>query len=239
MKLAVMQPYFFPYIGYFQLMNAVDEFILFDDVQYIDRGWINRNRILSPSLENEFLYVIVPLQKHNHNDLVRNIKISYSDDWIKKILGQLTYYKKIRATYYSDVIKILDKVFKNNIESIVQLNLHSLKVLAEYLDIKTKLSISSEYGFDYTSVKGPGDWALEISKQKNANTYINPLGGKELFDTNKFAQNNIKFNFLKPKAIDYKQSKRNFVPWLSIIDVMMFNSKKKIIEMLNEYELLV
>lgn len=238
MKLAIMQPYFFPYIGYFQLINAVNEFILFDDVQYIRKGWINRNRILSPSIEDEFLYIIVPIKKHKQTDLIKEIKISYSENWVNKIYGQLTYYKKIRAPFYKDVLDLLEFVFNEEHESIVQLNFKSLNIVAKYLGIETKLSISSEYNFDYSLVNGPGDWALEISKQKKATMYINPLGGIDLFDKEKFNKNGIELKFLKPKEIIYKQSKRNFVPWLSIIDVMMFNSKDEIKKMLNEYVLL-
>lgn len=238
MKIAIMQPYFFPYIGYFQLISAVDEFILFDDVQYIKKGWINRNRILSPDIKKEFLYIVAPLQKHSHNELIKNIKISYSHDWISKIYGQLTYYKKIRAPFYKQIIDLLEIIFNEKIESIVQLNLKSLNILVKYLGIKTELTVSSEYKFDYSLVQAPGDWAFEIAKQKKAKMYINPFSGRDLFNKEKFHKNAIELKFLKPKEIIYKQSKRNFVPWLSIIDVMMFNSKDEIRKMLNEYELL-
>lgn len=238
MKVAIMQPYFFPYIGYFQLINAVDEFILLDEVQYIERGWINRNRILSPSIEKEFLYITVPLQKHNQTEFIKNIKISYSQNWVRTISGQLSYYKKIRAPYFPRITEEVNSVLGNNFESIVELNYSCLKMVFKYLELDVYLSVSSEHNFDYSNIKGPGEWALEISKQKKVDTYINPIGGKDLFDKKIFEENGIKLRFFKPKEISYKQSKRDFVPWLSIIDIMMFNSKEEIRNMLSEYELI-
>ncbi len=238
MKIAIMQPYFFPYIGYFQLINAVDKWIVFDDVQYIKHGWINRNRILSPNLEKIWQYIVVPVKKFDQKDLITNIRINNREDWQKKILGQLTYYKKIRAPYYDIVTDLLDLIFEEAFESLVELNSNSLKAICNYLGIVFNFNISSELNLNYNNVIYAGDWAFEISKQLNANAYINPIGGMKIFDLKKFNDAGININFLRSIKIEYKQSNRSFVSNLSILDVMMFNPKEKINEMLNEYELI-
>jgi hypothetical protein len=237
MKLAIMQPYFFPYIGYFQLMNAVDEWVIFDNIQYIRHGWVNRNRILSPNLEKEWQYVLVPLDKHSKEDLINEIKIINTNSWKDDIIGKLSYYKRIRAPYYHQIIALVEKCFDNNVISLIELNTITLKHITDYLGINFNYSISSKEKIDYTNVIGSGDWALEISKQMQASVYINPIGGKEIFDRDKFNNLDIKIQFLKTNDIKYKQSRREYVPWLSIIDVMMFNSIENIKLMLDEYEL--
>jgi hypothetical protein len=238
MKLGIMQPYFFPYIGYFQLINAVDEFILFDVVQYIERGWINRNRILSSNLDEKWSYIIVPLKKHKNTDLISTIEISYAKNWTETIKGQLSYYKKIRAPFYNEMIKIIESIFEHRYKFITELNNEILTRLCNYLGLKTRIKICSDLNFDFSNVENSGDWALEISKQIKTSLYINPIGGKDLFNIEKFNNNGIDLKFLKSNEIIYKQSRRDFVPWLSIIDVMMFNSKDEIKKMLNEYELI-
>ena len=107
MKLAIMQPYFFPYIGYFQLMNVVDKWVVFDNIQYIRHGWVNRNRILSPNLEKEWQYILIPLDKHAKEALIYDIKIINSNRWKDEIIGKLSYYKRIRAPYYYQIIDLI------------------------------------------------------------------------------------------------------------------------------------
>tara|TARA_Y100000590_G_scaffold440912_1_gene566906 strand:- start:434 stop:1150 length:717 start_codon:yes stop_codon:yes gene_type:complete len=237
MKLAIMQPYFFPYIGYFQLMNVVDKWVVFDNIQYIRHGWVNRNRILSPNLEKEWQYILIPLDKHAKEALIYDIKIINSNRWKDEIIGKLSYYKRIRAPYYYQIIDLVQKCFDNDINNLLELNIIILKNIADYLDINFNYSISSKEKFDYTNVTGPGDWALEISKQMNASLYINPIGGEKIFNRNKFENSDIEIKFIKPNIIEYKQSKRKYVPWLSIVDVLMFNSIDTIIKMLSLYKL--
>ncbi len=232
-----MQPYFFPYIGYFQLIGAVDRWVVFDVVQYIERGWMNRNRILSPNIEKEWSYVFVPTVNHEHGEVISSVKIDNSVGWQGTILGQLSYYKKIRAPYYEQVTELLAESTSDTIHLIGELNVQTLKRSCEYIGIAFNYDICSKMDLDFSNVKQPGDWALEISKQTNADTYINPTGGIGLFDKEKFRKEGIHIDFLKPKEVHYKQSRRTFVPWLSILDVMMFNSKDEIKKMLNEYEL--
>jgi hypothetical protein len=237
MKLAIMQPYFFPYIGYFQLMNAVDKFVVFDDIQYIRHGWINRNRILSPNLEKEWQYFNVPLAKHSKKELIKNIKIVPTEEWKLFFIANLGYYKKIRAPYYNIVLDIVKECIYFKTNYITELNLHSLEIITKFLNIQFDSVLSSTQDFNYNDVNHAGDWAFEISKQMNASVYINPIGGEELFNRDKFINRHMKIKFIKSNTRKYKQSRREFVPSLSIIDVMMFNSPKTIKIMLDEFEL--
>ena len=237
MKLAIMQPYFFPYIGYFQLINSVDKWLVFDNIQYIRHGWVNRNRILSPNLKEEWQYINIPIKKHKRDDLIKDIYINNNIDWKKNIFGKITYYKKIAAPYYKEVVGMLENCLDGQYSRLVDINVYTLKHICDYLGVQFEFKICSEYHFDFTNVRGPGDWAFEITRQVGADLYINPIGGRDIFDVNKFNSAGIEIRFLEPKENIYIQSCRKYVPWLSIIDVMMFNSIKEISEMLDEVKL--
>ncbi len=237
MKIGIMQPYFFPYIGYFQLIDAVDKWIVFDVVQYIERGWMNRNRILSPNIEKEWTYIVVPAKNHDRDELISEVRIDDASAWQDTIRGQLSYYKKIRAPYYEQTVALFDEITTTRFDTISDLNVQTLKRTCEYLGIVLNCEICSNMSMDFSNVKGPGDWAFEISTQMGADTYINPIGGVALFDNERFRDAGIQLKFLKPGNIEYRQSRRAFVPWLSIIDVMMFNSPGTIHGMLKDYEL--
>ena len=229
-----MQPYFFPYIGYFQLINAVDRFILLDTVQFIRHGWIERNRVLKQN-EN-WLYIKTPLKKHSRNTLIQDIEIK-DENWQNKLLAQLQSYKK-KAPFYYKVIELLNLIFEIKCNTITQLNYRSLKSICSYLGINTPISIFSEMDLQIDTITDAGDWALNISKTMNAHTYINPVAGQDIFDKMKFVSNNIKINFLQSNDINYNQKRNQFEANLSIIDVMMFNSPEEIKEMLNKYTLI-
>lgn len=234
MRLAIMQPYFFPYIGYFQLVNAVNRFILFDDVQYIRHGWVNRNRVLKPG--EGWQYIIAPLQKHKQTELIKNVKLQEGDEWKKKILRQLEHYKK-KAKYFNEAMQLLSCCFDSDETSITKFNAHCLKIICDHLQIPFKEEISSEMNFNYSNVTDAGEWALRISEQLNATEYINPAGGKELFDKNKFLNANIKLAFLYPSLEEYDQRRNDFDEGLSIIDVLMFNGIKETKKMINKFEI--
>jgi hypothetical protein len=219
MVLGIMQPYFLPYIGYLQLIQAVDHFILLDEVQYIRHGWIERNRILKPS-KDDWQYIKVPLQKHERETLIKDVKIDNAKDWRKTILAQLMHYKKGNPRYASSV-GLVEQALNIDTDSITQLNAHSLKVMASHLGINTPISIFSEMGMEIEEVKGAGDWALNISKALGADVYINPINGKELFDSEAFTKAGINLCFIKPKEVRYAQPNEDFIPYLSIVDILM------------------
>lgn len=228
-----MQPYFMPYIGYILILNYVDKFIILDDVQFIRHGWIERNRILKP--DEGWQYFNVPLKKHHQKDFIRDIKINNEIDWKRKIISQLVHYKK--APYYEEVIFFINSIFEKNYNTITELNIESLKAICRYLDIETEIELFSEMNIKIDKVNSADEWALNICRAIDKNSeYINPPGGSEFFDREKYNRAGIELKFLKPKLMEYNQKRKSFEPGLSIIDVMMFNSKDEIKNMLHEYE---
>lgn len=234
-KVAIMQPYFFPYLGYFSLIKHVNEFILLDTVQYIRHGWIERNRVLKQN--EDWLYIKVPLLKHSQKDAIKNIKIDNSKDWKAKIVSQLEIYKK-PAPQYIQVRKLVDEIFEQNFTDIVSLNEASLKAICDYLGISTKINIFSKMNLLIEKPSAPDEWALNICKALgDVSEYINPQGGKEFFDVEKYRRANIEVKFQNLNLGKYDQKRDPFEPGMSIIDVMMFNSPDKINTMLDEFEL--
>ncbi|MFT5777407.1 MAG: hypothetical protein ACI837_000339 [Crocinitomicaceae bacterium] len=234
MKVGIMQPYFFPNLGHFALINEVDKWIVFDGVQFIRHGWIERNRILKPS--EGVQYISVPLVKSGRDTLIRDTKIRSYEPWKDKLLSQLNHYKK-RAPHYRKVVQFLEKSFEFETDSIVDLNMHLLRATCDHLSIQFDAEIYSRMNLDHPEVHEPGDWALEISKAVKATNYINPIGGKELFDSEKYAKNGVRINFLEFQPTAYPQKGNQFESGLSIIDVMLFNSIDEIKEMLLKFEL--
>lgn len=236
MKIAIMQPYFFPYLGYFQLINTVDQFILFDDVQYIRHGWINRNRILKP--ESGWQYIVAPLGTHNQKTLIRDIRLKNgTEEWKALILRQMAHYKK-RAPFYNEVVDVVNKCFDVKESNVCRFNRECLLIVSDYLGIDANIKISSELNLDYSDVRDAGEWALRICEQLGAREYINPAGGKELFDPVKFTKSNIKLSFLSSELSKYSQKRSTpFEAGLSMVDIMMFNSPDEIRFMLEEFRI--
>lgn len=236
MRLGIMQPYFFPYIGYFSLIKHTDLFILFDPVQFIRHGWIERNRILKPN--EGWQYIQVPLEKHSRDTLIQDIKINNSTDWGNKILAQLQHYKK-KAPYYFATIKVLNEIFAQEYEDIVTFNYHSLKKICEYIGIETDINIFSKMNLEIEPASAPDEWALNICKAiSGSDEYWNPIGGTSFFDREKYVKNNIDLKFQQMNIQEYDQKQNPFEAGLSIIDIMMFNSPEEINKMLDNYELL-
>ena len=235
MKLGIMQPYFFPYIGYFQLINYADKWVVFDVVQFIRHGWINRNRILKPS--EGWQYITVPLKKYRRETPIKDILISGETDWQDRIFRQLEHYKK-KAPYYSQVLEYLEDCFSTKDTNILDLNIISLKKTCKYLGIKFDYSVFSEMNLEIDPVSHPGEWALKISEALNASEYVNPPGGREIFNKKQFEEANIDLNFLEVNLKEYNQRRSTFEDGLSMIDVMMFNSPEEINEFLDDYSII-
>jgi hypothetical protein len=225
MKLAVMQPYFFPYVGYFQLIANTDQFIFFDIVQYNKRSWMNRNRILHPNKLDDFSYISAPVAKHDKGSLIRDININNDGKWQNKILSQLDVYKKLKAPFYNEVKQLVEEILSKECNTLLGLSIDSTRSICDYIGIELNYEIASKMNLDMSNVSQPGDWALEISKYKKASEYINPPGGHDIFDEKKFLENDIKLSFLKSNLSPYKQSwRKSFNSGLSILDMIMFNS---------------
>jgi hypothetical protein len=232
-KVAIMQPYFLPYIGYFQLINAVDEFIIYDNIQYTKKGWINRNRILDNGSDKLFT---VPLKKDS--DYLDVVDRKLSDTWDKdrkKLINSLyTLYHK--APYFEEAYSIVTECLLDDENNLFNFILNSLNRVNKYLDIETSIVISSSIGVDH-SLKSQ-DKVIAICKAEKATTYINAIGGMDLYSKTVFESNELELKFIKSHSITYDQFDGAFVPWLSIVDVMMFNSKDTIKEYLNSYTLI-
>ncbi|RXA21935.1 hypothetical protein EQO05_01575 [Methanosarcina sp. MSH10X1] len=238
MKIGGMQPYFLPYIGYWQLINSVDKFIVDDNLQFMKAGWINRNRIL---LNAKDFFITIPLKggsnSHQYTLRIRERFISnqYFDKDVDKLLRtiRLAYGK---APYFKETMPIIEKCFLYDEKNLSGFISNSIQIISEYLGITTEIIFSPDIEID-PSLKGQ-DRVIEICKNFSATLYINSIGGFELYDSKSFESNGIKLNFLKSKPNEYKQFDNEFMPNLSIIDVMMFNSRDDVIKMLNMYELI-
>lgn len=236
MKVGIMQPYFFPYLGYFSLIKQVDRFILFDSVQFIRHGWIDRNRVLK---QNEgWLYIRAPLEKHPLETRICDIRIDNDQPWQSKILSQLSIYKKI-APFYWKVRRLVEDILATPHDGIVSLNKAALESVCGYLDMPRSFEVFSQMDLAIEKPQAPDEWALNICKALgNATEYWNPPGGQEFFDKSKYEAAGIDLKFQKPLLEQYSQTRELFEPALSIIDVLMFNPPERVIEMLDEYELL-
>ncbi len=229
-----MQPYLFPYIGYFQLMNAVDEFIVYDNIQFTKKGWINRNRILVNGTDS---YITLPLKKDSD---YLDVKDRYlSDDWkneSKKMLNRITEcYRK--APYFESVFPLIEKSLLFDDNQLFNFIFNSLNLTKDFLDIKTSFVISSTIPINhqYKSTEK----VIALCKNQNATTYINPIGGVELYNKEEFKKEGLELKFIKANEIIYPQFENDFIPYLSIIDVMMFLSKENIKKLINtEFDLI-
>jgi len=231
MKIAVMQPYLFPYIGYFQLIGAVEKFIIFDNVNFINKGWINRNCVL---LDGKKYLFTLSLEKASQNKLINQINVLESHKHKEEIL-KLIYHAYCKASEYDRVYPLIHEIINNNESNLSRFTEAGLRRIAEFLDLDTSFLCASQIEND-GSLKGR-DKIMAICKRLNADEYINPIGGTELYDKDEFLRKGIRLSFLKTKDIVYPQFKNDFVPNLSIIDVLMFNPKAKIKDFLNDFEL--
>ena len=228
MRLGIMQPYFFPYLGYWQLLANVDKYVVYDDVTYIKGGWINRNNFLINGQKN---LLTMQLEKASSYTLIKDIAIK--DDFVKFLKTIEMGYKK--APFFEDSFRLLKDICQCPEKKLGQFLFNSHIKICEYLGIDTELILSSSFE-KHTELKGK-DKVISICKQLGADEYINAIGGQELYDKKEFAENGIKLNFLQANLREYRQLKNEFVAGLSIIDIMMFNSKEEIKEMLNDFNL--
>lgn len=232
MTIGIMQPYIFPYIGYFQMIKAVDKFVIYDDVNFINKGWINRNRILVSGAPHLFT---IPLKDASQNKLIHEIELSQDGSWRKKLLKTIQQ-SYMKATNYSKVFQLIEEVVNLEAANISEFNLNALRKVSAYLSISTEI-VSSSVLYENKHLKAQ-DRILDICKQENATRYINAIGGMELYDKSIFEAENIELSFIKSKEVVYSQFKNAFVPWLSVIDILMFCNIESINTYLDSYELI-
>lgn len=227
MRLGIMQPYFFPYLGYFDLVYRTDRWIVFDLVQYIRHGWMNRNRILHP--RQGWQYFVAPLKKHPRNTLIRDIEVKVGDDWRQKIIAQLGHYRR-RAPYFGQTVELVRECLSIQEHGLSRLNSGILSLVCKYLGIPFHATHFSDLNLALPEVNAPGDWALEISKALGATEYLNPPGGAELFDPGSFGQAGIRLTIQDYTPLVYECPGYTFEPNLSIIDVMMWLPPERVLE---------
>jgi len=216
MRLAIMQPYFFPYIGYFQLIAAVDLFIVYDNIKYTKKGWISRNRMLQNSKDVMFS---LPLKSDSdYLDVCeRELAADFNRD---KLLNQIKGAYR-RAPYFAQTFLLVDQTVRYEDTNLFRFLHHSVVKTCEHLGITTEIRISSGIAIDH-DLKNQ-DKVLAFCEAVGASTYVNAIGGKELYSKETFREKGFELKFIQTKPFEYLQFGDAFVPWLSIIDVMMFN----------------
>lgn len=230
-RIAVMQPYLLPYIGYFQLMAAVDRFVLLEDVNYINRGWVNRNRILLGGKPHLFT---LPLRAASQNRLICEIERVGDPAWARRLLRTL-HQAYSKAPHYAQVAPVLERIVGHDAPLLGDYLHHSLLAVREHLGLDTDLVRSRDQQGD-AALKGQ-ERILDICRREGAAVYVNAIGGTELYEREAFAAQGVQLRFLKPRPTSYLQWGGPHLPWLSIVDVLMFNSRATARALLAEADL--
>lgn len=210
-----MQPYFFPYIGYWQLIHAVDRFVIYDDVNYIKRGWINRNRIL---IMGEAAYITAPLHQSSQFKRICDTALQPSHIWRNKLVRSVEIaYRK--APYFLEIFPLVEELILHEAENLSVYLAHQLQTLSAFMGIQTEFVVTSRC-YENNQLSGQ-ERILDICKRERAITYINPQGGQAIYDTETFHNAGIDLRFIVIRLLPYKQRTAGFVPYLSIIDALM------------------
>jgi hypothetical protein len=221
MKVGIMQPYFFPYAGHFSLIAQTDQWVVFDETQYTPKTWMNRNRILHQN--SGWNWIVAPVANSSIHIKTKDAQILDVEQTRDRTLGKLAHYGN-KSRYYKDVIDIVEDTFSLpvNQKSLVELNTRSLKNVCSYLDIPFKYKICSELNINFPSVMSPDDWALVICQSEGYSHYINPVGGRDLFDRQKYRAANIEIQFLETQTLVYTPRGYTYESNLSILDALMW-----------------
>lgn len=218
-QLAIMQPYLFPYVGYFQLLSAVDRFVFYDDVNYIKGGWINRNRLM---LAGRVTWFTFPLRGASVHKAINEIHVQRDGVWARKLL------KSVRESYgaapcFEQAFTLLEDVVLSDESSLSVLARQSVMAVAHYLGLGAEFAISTgRYGNEH--LRGP-DRVLDICRQERASEYHNLPGGEALYSADKFLSAGIELKIMRPTLTEYPQKELPFAPGLSILDLLMFNDR--------------
>jgi len=214
--ICIMQPYVFPYVPYFQLAAAVDEFWVFDDVQYIRRGWMNRNYIL---LKGEKCRFTLPVTAGNRSDLIRHKSLAVDFSKSLRAFSELIRHAYREAPYADDVYAIIDELQGRTQSSFLNFAVATMSLCFRHLDIRAQFRFTSELKLG-SEFSGAGR-VMEICHRVGAEQYVNPVGGALLYDPNAFAARGINLQFLQGRCLPYPQVGRTqFQPGLSILDLI-------------------
>jgi hypothetical protein len=221
MKFASFQPYFFPYLGHFDLINKVDKWIVSDSLQFINGGWINRNRILHP--HSGWCYITVPLKSHHHDILIKDVEIDNTQNWREQIFGQISHYRR-QAPFYFEVLKLVELCLSYETNSISKLDTSILSIICKKLGISFDYLLRSEMTENSEKFTSRVDALCAMAKELGAKEFINPAGGAHLYDAERFNSLGVKLSFQCYTNLVYATGGYTYEPALSIIDVMMWNS---------------
>jgi hypothetical protein len=232
-SLGVMQPYLFPYLGYFQLIAAVDKFVVYDDVNYIKQGWINRNRIL---VNGDAHLFTLPVKNASSFTTIREVGLDtvQVSAWRDKFLRTMAQTYN-RAPNFKAVQELLDRVFAAPHGRLVDLLVAGIREVMAHIGLETEL-VPTSSGYANRNLSGQAR-ILDICSQEEAGRYVNAIGGKELYDQSAFAQNGITLSFLRSGLPEYRQGRHPFVPGLSILDAMLFVPVDELRDMIQAYSL--
>ena len=222
MRVAIMQPYIFPYVGYFQLIQQVDNFIFLDDVNFIKKGWINRNRLL---ISGEIKYFSIPIKSISQNTLISQTIVHDDELWRKKLSKSIEQSYK-NAPQFSKVFEIFEAVIFSNLENISDLAKKSIGLVSDYMNLKTNFASSSSYSNDQF-LRGQ-DRIIDLCEKNNATQYWNLPGGRDLYSNDEFLSKKIDLQFIDPYLGEYNQFSSEFQPGLSVIDLLMHVDKDKL-----------
>ena len=233
MKLAIMQPYFLPYLGYFQLIACVDKFVVYDDVSYIKGGWVNRNNI---KVHGQAKLITIPLQNGRSGVPICDVLIAGRREfWARKMLRTVAE-SYANAPFYNQVFSMFESWIATDVQGVSELNVRILGDICEYIGLNTNIVPTSKK-YSNSNLKS-SERISDICKQEQADHYINAAGGRELYEQSQFDAVGVKLNFIDTVLPEYEQQGNFFVPGLSILDVLMNNSIKEISKHLNSYELI-
>ncbi|MCO4875762.1 WbqC family protein [Paraburkholderia caribensis] len=232
MRLGIMQPYFFPYLGHFALIASVDEWIVFDVTQYTPKTWMNRNRVLHP--KEGWQYVSVPLSTSSTSIRTHEARVVSLADTEKNLLGKLTTFRR-HAPFYNEVTGLVRAAFGGTADdSLCALNTSALRAVCDYLGLPFKARICSELKLEFPGEMSAGDWAPFICEALGATSYVNPAGGRELFDPARFSRSGIELLFAEFGELRYDPAPYKYEPHLSILDVLLWNPRERITQALRE-----
>ena len=251
MKLGMNQPYFFPYLGFYQLVHAVDRFIIYDNLNYIQYGWINRNRFLvvggAPTYFNA-----VTVESSSYKK-IRDIKLSPRTNWRRKLLNTFFLnYKK--CPFFAETYALIEPVIQHETESLCELATKSIVEVCHHLRITTEITENPTYQqlesdlhqndlskvFPSIKLKRPERKVyrvVAVCHMMQAGEFVNAIGGQALYDKNDFKANGIELRFLQSADEPYQQTTTTYYPNLSIIDVLMNCGREGTINRLGNYEL--
>lgn len=226
MRAGIMQPYFFPYLGYFALIEHADRWVVFDVTQYTPKSWMNRNRVLHPS--ESWNWITVPLANSSNSIMIHEARVLDPSKARASALGKLSHYRN-RAPHWKSVYELVDAAFDGAAgDSLVALNVSAMRVICEHLGIRFEPLICSELGLDLDAVEHPGGWAPAIAGALGARAYLNPIGGRDLFRERDFQERGITLEFLEFPVFEYDCGRYEFVPHLSVLDALMWNDRESI-----------